>query len=112
MVAAGWKPGVENYLGRVTKPHILAAVAEARGEETAALIDHLKKGDMAREAARLLEDSAWLPEPLRTPGIADLVDLGAVSTAASDDLPAFLTGDGELEDGEDGSFDAWAIAAE
>lgn len=112
MVAAGWKPGVENYLGRVTKPHILAAVAEARGEETAALIDHLKKGDMAREAARLLEDSAWLPEPLRTPGIADLVDLGAVSTAASDDLPAFLTGDGEPEDGENDSFDAWAIAAE
>lgn len=112
MVAAGWKPGVENYLGRVTKPHILAAVAEARDEETAALIDHLKKGDMAREAARLLEDSAWLPEPLRTPGIADLVDLGAVSIAASDDLPAFLTGDGEPEDGENDSFDAWAIAAE
>src|SRR3546814_6727534 len=30
MVAAGWKPTVENYLGRVAKPRILMAVAEAK----------------------------------------------------------------------------------
>jgi YspA, cpYpsA-related SLOG family len=27
-------------------------------------IDHLKKGDMAKEAERLLCDTGWLPEPL------------------------------------------------
>ena len=32
MVAAGWKPTVDNYLGRVTKPRILESVGEAKGE--------------------------------------------------------------------------------
>lgn len=46
MVAAGWKPTVSNYLGRVTKPRILEAVREGAGERAAQLIDHMKKGDM------------------------------------------------------------------
>ena len=62
---AGWKPTVDNYLGRVTKPRILEAVREAKGEPSVQLIDHLKKGDMAREAERLLDGTGWLPEPLR-----------------------------------------------
>src|SRR3546814_7140673 len=33
MVAAGWNATVDNYLGRVTKPRILAAVEEARGAD-------------------------------------------------------------------------------
>ena len=65
MVQAGWKPTIDNYLGRVTKPRILEAVREAKGEPSAQLIDHLKKGDMAKEAERLLDGSGWLPEPLR-----------------------------------------------
>jgi ParB family chromosome partitioning protein len=65
MVAVGWKPTVENYLGRVTKPRILEAVREAKGEQSAQLIDHLKKGEMAKEAERLLDGTGWLPEPLR-----------------------------------------------
>lgn len=65
MAAGGWKPTVDNYLGRITKPRILDAVREAKGDRSAQLIDHLKKADMAREAERLLEDSGWLPEPLR-----------------------------------------------
>ena len=65
MVQAGWKPTVDNYLGRVTKPRILEAVREAKGEPSAQLIDHLKKADMAKEAERLLDGSGWLPEPLR-----------------------------------------------
>src|SRR5690606_13514342 len=67
MVGAGWAPTVDNYLGRVTKAHILQAVREAKGEQSAQLIDHLKKQDMAREAARLLDGSGWLPEVLRYP---------------------------------------------
>ena len=68
MVAAGWTPTVENYLGRVTKARILGAVREASGERAAQLIDHLKKGEMAEKAQELLAGSGWLPEPLRTPG--------------------------------------------
>ena len=68
MVAAGWVPTVESYLGRVTKARILGAVREARGERAAQLIDHLKKGEMAEKAQELLVGSGWLPEPLRTPG--------------------------------------------
>jgi ParB family transcriptional regulator, chromosome partitioning protein len=68
MVEAGWRPAIDNYLGRVTKSRILDAVREAKGEASAQLIDHLKKPDMAREAERLLDGTGWLPEPLRLAG--------------------------------------------
>ncbi|TYC86158.1 ParB/RepB/Spo0J family partition protein [Novosphingobium sp. BW1] len=66
MVAAGWKPTVDMFLGRVTKARILQAVTEAKGPQTADRIAHLKKGDMAAQAETLLAGSGWLPEPLRT----------------------------------------------
>ncbi|AJC83446.1 ParB-like partition protein (plasmid) [Rhizobium etli bv. phaseoli str. IE4803] len=105
MVGAGWAPTVDAYLGRVTKAHILQAVREAKGEQSAQLIDHLKKGDMAREAERLLDGSGWLPEPLRlaideasaisAETAADDGTEGANDDAPSEDegqvLPAFLT---------------------
>jgi ParB family chromosome partitioning protein len=68
MAAAGWKPTVDNFLGRVTKARILQAVAEAKGQRAADRIEHMKKGEMAVEAETLLADTGWLPEPLRTPG--------------------------------------------
>lgn len=95
MAAAGWKTGVDNYLGRVTKPRILEAVREGAGERAAQLISHLKKGDMAKEAERLLTDTGWLPEPLR------LVDLDTEAADAGDDgeaLPDFLAGDGDEDE--------------
>jgi ParB family chromosome partitioning protein len=70
MAAAGWKPTVDNFLGRVTKARILQAVAQAKDQRAADRIEHLKKGDMAAEAETLLADTGWLPEPLRTPGRA------------------------------------------
>jgi ParB family chromosome partitioning protein len=85
MAAAGWRPTVDNYLGRVPKARILEAVREAKGEPSAQLIDHLKKPDMAKEAQRLLEGVGWLPEPLRTQ-IAE--------PPAAEPLPAFLAADG------------------
>jgi ParB family chromosome partitioning protein len=66
MATAGWKPTVDNFLGRVTKARILQAVAEAKGQRAAERIEHLKKGEMATEAETLLADTGWLPEPLRT----------------------------------------------
>jgi ParB family chromosome partitioning protein len=68
MAATGWKPTVDNFLGRVTKARILQAVAQAKGQRAADRIEHLKKGDMASEAETLLADTGWLPELLRTPG--------------------------------------------
>jgi ParB family chromosome partitioning protein len=70
MAAAGWKPTLDNFLGRVTKARILQAVAQAKDQRAADRIEHLKKGDMAAEAETLLADTRWLPEPLRTPGRA------------------------------------------
>lgn len=93
MVDAGWRPTVENYLGRVTKARILEAVREGVGEQAAQLIDHLKKGDMAKEAERLLADSGWLPEPLRLSG--DDAQAEQPDEGAEPDLPEFLAGDDE-----------------
>ncbi|NTA50656.1 ParB N-terminal domain-containing protein [Agrobacterium tumefaciens] len=117
MVDAGFRPTVENYLGRVTKSRILAAVREGAGERAAQLIAHLKKGDMAVEAERLLADSGWLPEPLR---LADLDDeVAAVVTAAEADgvgeaLPDFLAGDDEddMDDADEDGDQGAMIAAE
>jgi len=92
MVEAGWKPTVDNYLGRVTKPRILEAVREAKGEPSAELIDHLKKPEMAREAERLLEGTGWLPAPLRLP---DIDSVGNEPAAEVESLPEFLAGDDE-----------------
>jgi ParB family transcriptional regulator, chromosome partitioning protein len=68
MAAAGWKPTVGSYLGRVTKGRILDAVREAKGENAAQRIAHLKKAEMATAAEELLAGSGWVPETLRTPG--------------------------------------------
>ena len=90
MVQAGWKPTVDNYLGRVTKPRILEAVGEAKGETSTQLIDHLKKVDMAREAERLLDGTGWLPEPLR---LVDTVAPAPQQESEAGPLPEFLAED-------------------
>src|SRR6266852_3439832 len=98
MVQAGWKPTVDNYLGRVTKPRILEAVREAKGEASVQLIDHLKKADMAREAERLLDGAGWLPEPLR---LTEVTVLTPEPGPDAEPLPEFLSDDEEKIDNED-----------
>jgi ParB family chromosome partitioning protein len=100
MVAAGWEPTADTYLNRVPKVRILEAVREAKGEGTAQLLDHLKKGEMATEAERLLKGSGWLPEVLRRSEMAALDGDMAAEGQGDDtvqpeevDLPAFLTAD-------------------
>ncbi len=65
---------------------------------------------MAREAERLLSNSGWLPEPLRTPGeeVEQAIggdeageDASEADTSSSADLPAFLDDDGEDTDAAD-----------
>jgi ParB family chromosome partitioning protein len=99
MVEAGWRPTVDSYLGRITKPRILEAVREAKGEQSAQLIDHLKKADMAKEAERLLDGTGWLPEPLRTQDAAVTESTDGDPAGDDDTLPAFLSED-EARDGE------------
>ncbi|ESZ77853.1 ParB/RepB/Spo0J family partition protein [Mesorhizobium sp. L103C105A0] len=107
MVDAGWRPTVDNYLGRVTKSRILEAVREGAGDQAAQLIDHLKKADMAKEAERLLADSGWLPEPLRPSGN----DAAQPNASEEADLPEFLAGDDEDGSAADDTA-AQAAAAE
>lgn len=107
MVQAGWRPTVGNYLGRVTKARILQAVREGAGEKAAQLLDHLKKGEMATEAERVLADTGWLPEPLRLPS----TEPAGEQTAADDGESAI---DEEAPPTEDEPADDtnFAIAAE
>jgi ParB family chromosome partitioning protein len=98
MVQAGWRPTVDNYLGRVTKPRILEAIRDAKGESSAQLIDHLKKADMAKEAERLLDGSGWLPEPMR---LVDVTPAPAEQDGEAGPLPEFLADDEDQESASD-----------
>jgi ParB family transcriptional regulator, chromosome partitioning protein len=111
MVEAGWRPTVDNYLGRVTKPRTLEAVREAKGEPSAQLIDHLKKAEMAKEAERLLEGTGWLPEPLRTKETEPADTTDGNTTEETEALPAFLADDEESTSDEEADEPA-VIAAE
>ncbi|WFU13335.1 ParB N-terminal domain-containing protein (plasmid) [Rhizobium sp. CB3090] len=129
MVKAGWTATADNYLGRVTKAHILQAVREAKGDQAAELIGHLKKTDMAREAERLMTGCGWLPEPLRMPVESGINQSDAVADDASvgsdegetpsqlSNLPAFLldqpeTSDDDTQDMESGIDGEHLAAAE
>ena len=111
MAAAGWRPTVDNYLGRVPKVRILEAVREAKGEQSAQLIDHLKKADMAKEAERLLEGTGWLPEPLRLADAESGTQATGEGETEAEALPAFLAGEDEAGSDAD-EPQSHAIAAE
>ena len=99
MVDAGWEPTVDGYLNRVPKTRIIEAVREAKGEGTAQLLDHLKKGEMATEAERLLNGSGWLPEVLRR---ADLVAFDDPNVAVGQGGPVDDTDDMVAETPDNG----------
>lgn len=100
VVETGWEPTADTYLTRVPKVRILEAVREAKGEGKAQLLDHMKKGEMATEAERLLKGSGWLPEVFRRHDLVarDSAEGQGAPEPVSDagqtedvDLPAFLT---------------------
>ncbi|MCX7587305.1 ParB/RepB/Spo0J family partition protein [Phenylobacterium sp. 58.2.17] len=108
MAAVGWIPTVDNFLGRVTKAQIVLAVQEARGEAAARRIDHLKKGDMAREAEQMLAGSGWIPEPLRTVGLGN----AAIAPPAEIDGEQAIDAPSPERDAGDRQADPRAFAAE
>ena len=66
-MAKDWTPTVDSYLGRVTKAHIMEAVAEGVSEDAARRIADMKKPDMAQTAEQFLAGKGWLPVIIRTP---------------------------------------------
>ncbi len=125
MAAAGWRPTVDTFLGRVTKARILQAVAEAKGQRDADRIEHLKKVEMAEQAEALLAETGWLPEPLRTPGrdvpeavepdATDLVEAGTDTTVeetAADGGETAMVEDEDMAEDDSVALERLATAAE
>jgi len=83
-----------------------------------ALAQHLSRPALLRlksskldEAERLLADSGWLPEPLRMVDDGIEVDPASGAAAEVDDLPDFLSSDGE-DDPADDEEEQHMVAAE
>jgi ParB family chromosome partitioning protein len=116
-VAKDWTPTVDSYLSRVTKAHIVEAVAEGVSEDAARRIADMKKPDMAQAAEQLLAGTGWLPATLRTPEPeAKPVETEEVEgTAQPSEAEA---PDTEAEDGDAGTVEpvdedaAYSVAAE
>jgi ParB family chromosome partitioning protein len=92
-------------------PWPVQAVREGAGDRAADLIGHLKKGEMAKEAERLLADTGWLPEPLRRvlPDVG--ADVDTASGSEGEDLPDFLAGEDDAP-AEDEDETQQSVAAE
>ncbi len=109
-MAKDWTPTVDSYLGRVTKAHIVEAVAEGVSEDAARRIADMKKPDMAQTAEQLLAGTGWLPAVLRTPQLeaeqtapVEAVDTGTLEQPSEAEAP-----DAEAQDGHA----SYAVAAE
>ena len=114
MGAAGWSATGESYLGRVTKARILEAVREAKGNEAAERIAGLKKPEMVTAAEELLAGTGWLPEPLRTPPLAEAApsEDGLVAEVGSDDTTDVGTSAEDDDAGPETEDDAAVETAE
>ncbi|WP_306120707.1 MULTISPECIES: ParB/RepB/Spo0J family partition protein [unclassified Roseitalea] len=102
MVKAGWAPTADNYLGRVTKAQILAAVREAKGDKDADRIAGFKKPEMVEAAEELLAGTGWLPAPLRTPALVEEPDEPEFEIVDDGDVERVGQGEAQsaAEDGE------------
>lgn len=71
-MAEHFTPTAENYLGRVSKPLMLAALSEAGkvvGEDDKAELLKMKKAGLASEAESRLAGTRWVPAGIRTPQV-------------------------------------------
>jgi ParB family chromosome partitioning protein len=65
-MADWWEATAESFFGRVSKPVILAAVAEVSTAQAADNIAGLKKAELAAEAEKRVAGKGWLPSLLRS----------------------------------------------
>lgn len=65
-MTAFWSATEDRYLARVTKAHVLAAMAEAVSPDTAQRLSGLKKAELVAAAQPDLVKARWLPWLLRT----------------------------------------------
>lgn len=95
-MTAYWSPTPERYLAKVTKAHILAAVAEGASTEAAGRLAGLKKDAMVEAAEPVLAGTGWLPPLLRT--AARSVAEGAMaSSGAAPETPDLASREAETE---------------
>lgn len=110
-MAKDWTPTVDSYLGRVTKAHILEAVAEGVSEDAARHIADKKKPEMAEAAEQRLVGTGWLPAALRTPEPeaepVEMEEAGGIAQSSEAEAP-----DTEAQDGEAGVETVEAEAVE
>lgn len=64
-IAKHWRPYRDTFLGSVSKPVIMDALAEACGQDEADKLATMKKGEAIDHAEPLLVESNWLPAPMR-----------------------------------------------
>jgi ParB family chromosome partitioning protein len=65
-LAECWQPTGE-WLATLPKAVVLRIVREVHGTDAATALESLKKDELTVEAAKLLANTGYLPEPLRTP---------------------------------------------
>jgi ParB family transcriptional regulator, chromosome partitioning protein len=64
-MADWWLATQENYFGAVSKVRLIEAVRETKGDEVAARLEKMKKGDAVAAASNALDGTRWLPSILR-----------------------------------------------
>lgn len=63
---AWFTPTAENYFERVGRDAIVAAISEAKGVPAKRSWQKLKKSELAKLAEREVQNTGWLPKPLRS----------------------------------------------
>ncbi|NNH49546.1 hypothetical protein [Stenotrophomonas maltophilia] len=69
-MADHFQPTADNYLGRISKPFVVAALTEAKqvnGNANKEGLLAMKKGVLAAEAEKRLAGTGWLPKPIWGP---------------------------------------------
>ena len=102
-MADWWVATAESFFGRVSKPVMLAAVAEVSTAQAAENIAGLKKAELAAEAEKRVAGKGWLPPLLRSDMARPAPRQSPGQASAVED---------EAEGAEDDVDDAHALAAE
>lgn len=64
-IAAWYRPTADGYFGKISKPAIIAAIAEATGKQAAPARAKLTRADLAKRAAKMIAPTNWVPAQMR-----------------------------------------------